>query len=403
MRPEVDRPAEVEVRNSAAEPLETPGAGHSHSPDPALVGLQLPTLQLPTLQLPTENPPIFEWALIGPNGLRCGWAILLFASIFYLFRFVAGFGFYAVGLVGASADGSASGFFFDELVPLVALIAAVALMSLFEDRRILDLNLNGAQRVQKLLLGAAAGFLAISLLTGGMAAGGWLHFSRAALPATQLVGYAALWGCVFLAVGLVEEGLFRCYGLATLARGINFWWALAGEGGICLYVAWGGGGHGNAGVYTIAALGLVPCFLLHRKAAASSAFWQAAWVTSTFFGFYHTSNFGETNLGVFAAAAVGFVFCVSVWLTGSAWWAIGCHAAWDWAETFVYGTADSGLQARGHLLSASPAGNPLWSGGTDGPEGSVLVLAAILVLLFVLIVLYGRKSSPQSTSHVAAS
>ena len=114
-------------------------------------------------------------------------------------------------------------------------------------------------------------------------------------------------------------------------------------------------------------------------------------MTSTFFGFYHTSNSGENWIGVFAAAAIGFIFCVSVYVTGSAWWAIGCHAAWDWAETFFYGTADSGLQSQGHFFSATPAGNSLLSGGTDGPEGSLLVVAAILVLLLVLLGLYKRN------------
>jgi len=123
-------------------------------------------------------------------------------------------------------------------------------------------------------------------------------------------------------------------------------------------------------------------------------------VTSTFFGFFHTSNGGENWIGVFAAAAIGFIFCVSVFVTGSAWWAIGCHAAWDWAETFFYGTADSGQQGQGHLLSATPAGNSLWSGGADGPEGSLLVLGAILFLLLVLLGFYrrGNSASPDASA-----
>jgi membrane protease YdiL (CAAX protease family) len=122
---------------------------------------------------------------------------------------------------------------------------------------------------------------------------------------------------------------------------------------------------------------LIPCLLLQLRKAESSGFWQAAWVTSTLFGFVHTGNGGENWIGIFAAAAIGFVFCVSVRVTGSAWWAIGCHTAWDWAETYFYGAADSGNVATGHYLTTSPAGNALWSGGTDGPEGSVLVLGVI--------------------------
>ncbi len=140
----------------------------------------------------------------------------------------------------------------------------------------------------------------------------------------------------------------------------------------------------------------------------SAGFWQAAWVTSTLFGFGHTGNNGENWIGIFAAAFIGFVFCVSVWVTGSAWWAIGCHAAWDWAETYFYGTADSGFVAPGHLLSTSPAGNPLWSGGTDGPEGSLLIIPIVLLILAWLLVVYRRprpaeirRARPQRSSWQA--
>jgi hypothetical protein len=44
-------------------------------------------------------------------------------------------------------------------------------------------------------------------------------------------------------------------------------------------------------------------------------------------------------------------------------------------------------------LSAGAAGNPLWSGGTDGPEGSVLVLGVILLLLLALLLIYGPRNA----------
>jgi membrane protease YdiL (CAAX protease family) len=109
------------------------------------------------------------------------------------------------------------------------------------------------------------------------------------------------------------------------------------------------------------------------------------------FGGGHTSNGGENWVGIFAAAGIGLVFCASVKLTGSAWWAIGCHASWDWGESYFYGTPDSGLVAQGHLLTTTQAGNALWNGGADGPEGSLLIIPIILLLLLVLMVQYGRR------------
>ena len=162
----------------------------------------------------------------------------------------------------------------------------------------------------------------------------------------------AMWGCAFLLVGCYEEGTFRCYLQFTLTRSLNFWWALAAVAAICAWPTVTGKGDGIWGVFVIALLGLAPCLWLYLKRAPGNGFWQAAWVTSTLFGLFHTGNGGENWVGVFHAAAIGFVFCVSVRVTGSAWWAIGCHAAaaWDWSETYFYGSTDSGLVASGHFL-----------------------------------------------------
>jgi hypothetical protein len=196
--------------------------------------------------------------------------------------------------------------------------------------------------------------------------------------------------------------LCRCYLLFTLTRGINYWWALCICVYLCVRLAMRHHLGGNAwGVYAVILIGLFPCYVLYRRAAPrSGGFWCAAWVTSAYFGFMHVSNPGETWIGIFAAAFIGFVFCVSVRLTGSAWWAIGCHAGWDWAETYFYGTADSGLTPQGCYLTSAPAGNPLWSGGAVGPEGSVLVLGAILFLL-ALILVYGRLSARSQSAPAA--
>jgi hypothetical protein len=169
------------------------------------------------------------------------------------------------------------------------------------------------------------------------------------------------------------------------------WWALGILAVVCGDLIIQGKGNGIWGVYVIAALGVVPCLMLHLRKVEGRGFWYAAWVTSTLFGFVHTGNGGENWIGIFSAAAIGFVFCVSVRLTGSAWWAIGFHAAWDWGLTYFYGAADSGNVAVGHFLSTNPVGNELWSGGADGPEGSLLIVPLLVVILTVVVVAYGRK------------
>jgi uncharacterized protein len=341
--------------------------------------------------LPPQEPEVpyrgLKWVFIGPEGLRSGWSVLIF------FAFLIGFMIALSALFARLHLISKGGFtprnaIFSELFQFIALVAAAAIVAAIERRTILDYYLRGSRRVLHFFSGFVIGFLALSALVGGLAAGHWLRFSPVALTGSSILKYALIWGAVFLMVGCFEEGTMRCYLQYTLTRGINFWWAAGIIAALCALLLLRTKGDGAWGVYIIALLGFVPCLLLHLNRAPSSGFWQAAWLTSTLFGAGHTGNNGEHWIGIFAAAFIGFVFCVSVWVTGSAWWAIGCHAAWDWAETYFYGTADSGFVAPGHLLTTSPSGNPLWSGGTVGPEGSLLIIPIVLLLLAWLLIFY---------------
>lgn len=106
----------------------------------------------------------------------------------------------------------------------------------------------------------------------------------------------------------------------------------------------------------------------------------AAIVMSLAFGIAHLGNHGENILGILQVLAFGLVMCLAVWCTGSLWWTVGFHAAWDWSESFLFGAADSGNRMEGHLLTAQAAG-PAWlSGGSAGPEGSLLVLPLLALL-----------------------
>ena len=131
-------------------------------------------------------------------------------------------------------------------------------------------------------------------------------------------------------VGISEESLLRGYLQFTLARGVGFWWA--------------------------------------------------AVLLSVAFALSHIHNGGESPSGLVVVALGGLVFCLSLWYTKSLWWAIGFHAGWDWGQSYLYGTADSGLLLQGHLLTSHPSGNPRWSGGATGPEGSLLILPILIAM-----------------------
>ena len=344
-----------------------------------------------------------RWVFIGGQGLRAGWSAAIFFILSVIFTITLGTTATAIARhiphVKTSNFTPATALI-GEVILFLAVLGAVALVALMERRRIMDYNLRGPRPLVHFFSGIVAGFAALSALVGALVWGGWLHFGPAALSGARIYGYAAIWGVVFLLTGIVEEGSFRGFLQFTFTRGINFWWALGTVGAACLILLFTASGNGVWGVYLAALLGLPPCLLLHIKKTPGAAFWQAAWAASTLFGFIHTGNGGENWIGIFAAALIGFVFCVSVWVTGSAWWAIGCHAAWDWAETFFYGTADSGMVASGHYLTTTLTGNALWSGGADGPEGSVLVLGVVLLLLAMLLLIYGRVKSVELAASV---
>jgi hypothetical protein len=343
-----------------------------------------------------------KWIFVGPEGLRAGWSVLIFIALTYLLLNGFALLFLKLHLITKGNGVTPRQQLFSELFQVLALLSAAAIMAVIERRRILDYNLRDARRVAHFFSGFLVGFGALSALVGSLAWGHWLRFGQVALSGSEILKFGTIWGAVFLLVGCFEEGTMRCYLQYTFTRGVNFWWASGSIACLCALLIFTQKGNGAWGVYTIALMGVVPCLLLQLKAAPSAGFWNAAWLTSTLFGAMHTGNNGENWIGIFAAAFIGFAFCVSVWVTGSAWWAIGCHAAWDWAETYFYGTADSGFVAPGHLLSTSPAGNPLWSGGTDGPEGSLLIIPIVLLMLAWLLVIY-RRPKPEEFSVRAPS
>ena len=378
------------------EPLHRP----QHDTESAPAAASSPSSgQPPSAHGQQPKPDIF-WVLVGSNGLRSGWSAVFFIALYYLFLPVLGT--IAVTIDPALADAVFSPVtaLITELVPLLSILAAALFLSRLEHRTLADYHLRDSHWRLHCAAGFLAGFLALSGLVAILTLGGWLRLTHSPLSAGYLVQYAVIWGLAFLLVGMVEEGSFRCYLQFTIARGVNFWWAVFAVCLVCLAPQLRAHPEGTAGLYIVAALGLVPCWLLHRARRPDAGFWQAAWATSAAFGAYHTGNQGETWVGILAAASIGFVFCASVRITGSAWWAIGCHAAWDWSETFFYGTADSGLATQSHLMTARAAGRVLFSGGDVGPEGSLLVLPVIGLLLAGLVVFH--RPRPQESPLPAA-
>jgi membrane protease YdiL (CAAX protease family) len=215
----------------------------------------------------------------------------------------------------------------NELVVLLPVTTATAIMAWLEGRSFFSCGLGGARRLRRLMHGVLAGFALLILLTLLLVATGHAALAWGGLGPGAVLGFAVAWGVASLLTGLAEELALRGYLLQALQRGLGFWPALS--------------------------------------------------VTSLAFGALHISNTGEGVIGVASATMGGAILALGVRGTGSLWWSIGLHSAWDYAENFLAGTPDSGQLCAGTLLRMSPLG-PSWaSGGPTGPEGSVFALALL--------------------------
>jgi|SRR5579872_685385 len=276
----------------------------------------------------------FDPLLIDANGVRPIWRLLIYFALYYVIRLAL----LSIAIATLPNRTDSTSLLWLQLLEECLLLVAALMPALFlaklEGRRFgtYGLPLRGAFGKQ-FCMGALWGLLAITLLLLMMRGIGVFHFGHLVLHGARVLKFAVFWGAVFLVVGLYEDFLFRGYSLFTLAEAIGFW--------------------------------------------------PAAILLSFAFGFIHLRNNGESWVGALAAACIGLFFCLTLRRTGTLWFAIGMHAAWDWGESFLYSVPDSGQVAPGHLLRSSFHGAPWLTGGSVGPEGSVLVFVVIAVLWII--------------------
>ena len=112
---------------------------------------------------------------------------------------------------------------------------------------------------------------------------------------------------------------------------------------------------------------------------------------SALFGAVHLGNPGEGWVGALSVMLFGIFASFTLQRTGNLWFAIGFHAATDYAETFIYSMPDSGMLASVHLLDSNLHG-PRWlTGGMIGPEGSMVDFALLLAGFFVVALIFPER------------
>jgi membrane protease YdiL (CAAX protease family) len=226
-----------------------------------------------------------------------------------------------------------------EVIQCALLLISTVLLAKIEGRRIAVYNFGDSTGWIRFCWGCLSGFAALSVLVGTLWRLHLLVFDRVGLHGTDVLKFALAWAVTLFIACFYEVVLLRGYLQFTLGRGIGFWFA-----------------------------------------ALTLSIVYSLWLGEGRAGFLYITNAFSLNVFLF----------LSLWYTRSFWWGVGFLAAWDWAQIYFFGAADSGFAAEGHLLSTHTTGCILWSGGAIGPEGSLLV-SPLMLLLSISMWLHWRR------------
>jgi hypothetical protein len=315
------------------------------------------TTLTPSEPIPPPPSSAVHKIFIGKDGLRAGWSLLIYIAL--LVFILIGTSVVRHNLPphaprGAKAPSGMSAMshaFIGECTFFLVTLLATWIMSKIERRPNGVYGLGGSRKLPRFIAGLTWGVICLSLLVLTLLKTGLLVIDSRLLFGSDILLYGAIWLLIFLLGGLFEEYFSRGYLQYTLTRGL-------------------------AGVYQWA---------FKTPRGATLGFWTSAVIVSLLFGLGHLNNPGESPIGLLTAGLASMVFCLSLWRTGSLWWAIGFHAAWDWSQSFLYGVADSGAIVPYRLLATHPVGKPILSGGATGPEGSIFTFAILALASLIII------------------
>jgi membrane protease YdiL (CAAX protease family) len=277
------------------------------------------------------------------GGPRAGVRVLLYGLLWITFNY--GLQFVVIGFLGFSADSfSPQRILQEDLLSFLAALGAALFMAQLERRPVDVYGLPRALAFGKLFWqGCVLGLIEVTLLVSLIAVFGGYSFGEFSIHGLEVLRWGGLWFVAFVCVGLYEEYLFRGYAQYTLAQGIDFW--------------------------------------------------PAAIILSVLFGAGHLLNPGESYVGVASVVATGLLFAFTLRRTGNLWLAVGWHASFDFGETFLYSVPDSGMLFTHHLSNASLHGSAWLTGGSVGPEGSVLSFITLGVMALLTHVLFPAKKT----------
>jgi uncharacterized protein len=205
--------------------------------------------------------------------------------------------------LGINADAlSAPAVIVGELVSLADVLLVTAVAAGLEQGRIDKYGLRIDRAFGKLFWnGTLSGVVMVAFVGGAMILVGAMRVDRFALHGLEAANKGLLWLAGMVLLGISEEYLFRGYALQSLWHSLGFW--------------------------------------------------PAALITSALFVAAQLSKPHENAIDVGIIFLIDLVLCLSVRQTGSLWWAVGWHSAFDFGQFFLLGTRNGGESPVGHLLN----------------------------------------------------
>ena len=127
--------------------------------------------------------------------------------------------------------------------------------------------------------------------------------------------------------------------------------------------------------------------------------WWAVIGSAVVFSALHAFNPGFTAMALVGLFLAGLLFAQAYLVTRQLWLPIALHLSWNFSEGPLFGFPVSGLPGAG-LLTVTPTGPDLVTGGAFGPEAGLVVLVG-MALAYAVIWMLGRFRTRQAASGVA--
>lgn len=116
---------------------------------------------------------------------------------------------------------------------------------------------------------------------------------------------------------------------------------------------------------------------------------------------FGTGHLGNPNVSVFATLNIilaGVMLAIPYVLTGRLSYSVGLHFSWNYFQGGLFGFRVSGIESMDSIINIKQFGNPIWTGGSFGPEGGLIGLVGI-VLIQILIISYIKKKEGKLGLH----